>query len=243
MISNYCLSVTHFSEVSGLETTQTRPKEAGYTLIPDKEGDRKDNVHGTLVSLADGESWKGEWKNGKLHGKVKQVFPNKDCFEGEFSEGLPNGYGKVTSSTGKLIAEGEWKNGALHGKGIQLLPNGDRYEGNFFDGSLNDGKLIRSKGEYYEGGWENGMPHGSGIYLYSNGDRYEGEITEGCPNGHGKMTFSLGGSYEGEWKYGERCGKGIVFTPNGKRHEVSYLHSGELKVKFKKTEELKNKLY
>jgi len=54
----------------------------------------------------------GEWKDGKLHGKVKEFYPIGTLeFEGEYKDGYRNGFGKSYLRDGSLKYEGNWING------------------------------------------------------------------------------------------------------------------------------------
>jgi antitoxin component YwqK of YwqJK toxin-antitoxin module len=60
----------------------------------------------------DGKIYLGEWKEGKMHGKGKEFYPDEILeFEGEFKDGLRDGHGKAYLADGRLAYEGEWKKG------------------------------------------------------------------------------------------------------------------------------------
>ena len=56
-----------------------------------------------------GESYEGNWKNGKFHGKGKFIWKDGYYHEGEFKNGRANGEGTETLPNGQL--KGEYKDG------------------------------------------------------------------------------------------------------------------------------------
>ena len=105
------------------------------------------------------ESYIGEWNNGPS--VVSQYFwksdYNEGWYEGEWSDGQPNGYGKLTYddfADGKYYAltfstydckalyyEGQFSNGYRYGEGTVVYENGYIDEGTFY-GSWQDGKIV-----------------------------------------------------------------------------------------------------
>ena len=82
-----------------------------------------------------------------------------DHYEGEFSNGGKEGYGKLTNKYEKYI--GNFHNNMFSGHG-QLIIGKEIYVGQFKDGmrhgcGKNQGTLN------YDGEWVNDQPHGSGI--------------------------------------------------------------------------------
>jgi antitoxin component YwqK of YwqJK toxin-antitoxin module len=68
------------------------------------------------ATFYDGKTYVGEWKDGKMHGKAQEFFPEGTLeFEGEYKEGFRDGFGKAYLRDGKLVYEGEWKNGGQAG--------------------------------------------------------------------------------------------------------------------------------
>lgn len=59
-----------------------------------------------------GQMYDGEWKDGKMHGKAQEFYPDGALkFEGEYKDGYRDGFGKSYNREGKLAYEGEWKKG------------------------------------------------------------------------------------------------------------------------------------
>ena len=80
--------------------------------------------------------YKGEYLNGKEHGKGKYYCNGNLIYEGEYLNGEKNGKGReYYYSNGKLKYEGEYKNGERHGKGKEYDDNGKLiYEGEYING-------------------------------------------------------------------------------------------------------------
>jgi antitoxin component YwqK of YwqJK toxin-antitoxin module len=82
-----------------------------YTDYAGQTENNKPNGWGK-ASLPDGKIYEGEWKDGKMHGKMKEFYPDGMLeFEGEYKDGFRNGYGKSYLRDGTLRYEGNWING------------------------------------------------------------------------------------------------------------------------------------
>lgn len=57
--------------------------------------------------------YKGEFLNNRVHGKGTLFFKDDYRFEGNFNEGIANGYG-ILYRTNKIIKEGVWINGKIN---------------------------------------------------------------------------------------------------------------------------------
>ena len=96
----------------------------------------------------------------------KKVQPK---YEGEITNGKPNGQGTQTwSDRDKYV--GEWKDGKKHGQGTK----------------------IWSGGQKYSGGWKDGKYHGQGTMTVPSGGKYVGEWKDGKYHGQGTMTWNYG---------------------------------------------------
>lgn len=148
---------------------------------------------GTYV-YASGAKYKGQFRNGKIHGEGVLYFTNGN----------------------KYI--GRWENQYRQGKGKLIFSNGDVYKGNFnksrFSGK---GTMEFKDGDKYVGNWKNDRQNGEGTYHYSNGDRYEGTFDGGKLSGQGKMFYKDGAKYVGSWKNNYKDGKGIYYKPDGSK--------------------------
>ncbi len=117
---------------------------------------------------------------------------------GEFSEGVPNGIGKMFGPGETYI--GWWRNGAIergikhnhmllttyigefknfspHGRGKMTYRNGNQFEGTWVNGEPQDGFLRFEDGRVFVGKTTRGDPWGMGRLTYPNGDWVEGDLT------------------------------------------------------------------
>lgn len=95
----------------------------------------------------------GNFVQGKIEGKGKQIFHNGEAFEGIFVDGK------------------------RRGQGVQLYANGDRYEGDFQDwNTAVKGMLVKKNGERYEGEFKNGQMNGKGVLTGADGSRQAGRF-------------------------------------------------------------------
>ena len=69
--------------------------------------------------------------------------------------------------------EGEWKDGMANGYGIATLPDGSKYEGEFKDNEFHGiGTLTFPDGTKYEGEWKAGLPW-TGTITNADGSKTE----------------------------------------------------------------------
>lgn len=78
-----------------------------------------------IMEFASKGNYKGQWKDGKSHGKGAFVYPNGDVYDGEWKDGLKDGKGSGSSNVlgvmeynNKDKYEGEWKADRKHGNGM-----------------------------------------------------------------------------------------------------------------------------
>jgi len=197
---------------------------------------------------ADHYEYKGEYLNGKKHGKGRDYCNGRLIYEGEYLNGEKNGKGKEYYSDGKLEYEGEYLNGMKHGQGKEYYSNGKlKYEGEYLNGIWHGkGKeyYYYSDNIFYEGEFLNGLKHGKGKQYYYNGKlEYEGEyVNEKKWSGYfyninGSVEFKLANGkgkgkeyysdgkleYEGEYENGKMHGKGKEYYSDGKlKYEGEY---------------------
>ena len=149
-----------------------------------------------------GESYIGEWKNGKYHGQ-----------------------GKLNTASGRVQA-GEFKDGeyiarqtvdgvrALLATRKRDLPPCQGSNPTKFDMCF--GTFAFSEGVNYVGEWEKGMASGQGVRLLKSGARSEGNFVEGELNGQGIFISADGKTtVVGEFKDDKGNGMVTVISPNG----------------------------
>lgn len=124
-----------------------------------------------------GATYCGELHQNQPHGKGKLV-DQKMIYEGEFSNGLKEGFGRLTEIDCSIY-EGEFHLDQKHGKGIMKFSNGNSYEGDFSNNKANGyGEYYYENSATYKGEWKDDLFHGKGIYS-SDETRYEGEFKLG----------------------------------------------------------------
>lgn len=128
------------------------------------------------VEIETNGKYTGNRLDGKKTGTGTYVWNNGNIYEGEFSEDLMHGKGKLYI-VGKGTYEGEFVEGKKSGQGTFNFTNGDTYKG----------------------AWLNDKMEGEGKYTFSNGDIYSGDFSNNMFNGYGTYTKD-GKSYSGTWK-------------------------------------------
>ncbi len=83
-----------------------------------------------LVTLPNGDKYKGEWRDGEFNGKGIYYYTNGGKYDGQFKEGNMDGKGEYCFEDGSKY-NGEWKDNVEHGTGNYWLVNGDKYIGQY----------------------------------------------------------------------------------------------------------------
>ena len=142
------------------------------------------------VNFRNGDSYFGEWVDGKRKGLGKYIFFQND-----------NPYEKESDNEFSFI-EGVWENNKLYGKGTYV-----DFHSVYIGGFKNDKKhgygVYRwNDGTKYEGEWYNNQMNGQGVKTYSSGGlkKYEGEWKENTWHGNGVATYASGEIKRGNWK-------------------------------------------
>ncbi|XP_049947361.1 MORN repeat-containing protein 3-like [Schistocerca serialis cubense] len=155
-----------------------------------------------------GNTYKGEWKNNKRHGKGIFLETSGKRYEGDWEHGLRHGYGIQSHMEPHCLHAieytGEWYEGKRQGQGISYYADGSYYDGAWLDNKRHGhGRMWFADGTFYEGEWKNDQFHGLGLYAYANGNRYEGEWKCGLKNGCGRYYhLDSGQLQEGVWVNG-----------------------------------------
>ncbi|GAB5401164.1 MAG: hypothetical protein Aureis2KO_27490 [Aureisphaera sp.] len=94
--------------------------------------------HGKLIVLSDGDTYEGNYQNGKPHGSGHFYNDDGDHYLGNYANGMRSGNGTYwfppESELFKYV--GEWKEGKENGKGTLFYRNGEKISGIFTDGIL-----------------------------------------------------------------------------------------------------------
>jgi len=73
--------------------------------------DRKPNGWGKAYAR-DGSMYDGEWKDGLMHGKGQEFYPDGTLqYDGYYKDGFRDGRGVSYFKNGKVSFDGEWKRG------------------------------------------------------------------------------------------------------------------------------------
>ena len=82
-----------------------------FALAPCPEGSSHlfDNCVGAHA-YANGDTYAGEWKDGKKHGQGIYTWADGERYEGEFVDGIYHGEGTFIYSSGRTVT-GEWDSG------------------------------------------------------------------------------------------------------------------------------------
>lgn len=172
----------------------------------------------SVVTFPNGDRYEGEFKDGLFNGWGLYFYRNGDRYEGEFRDDMKNGRGTLIYQNGDRYV-GDFKDDMRSGKGSLAFQNGDRYVGAFANDMMNGkGTLLYQNGNRYAGDFRNGLKHGNGVFLFANGDMYKGELRDDLRNGKGTYTFSDGSRYVGDFEAGKRHGKGRYVYGSGEEY-------------------------
>ncbi len=160
-------------------------------------------------------TYKGQWKNGKLHGKGMYTEVWGGVYFGDYSNNNANGKGIYFLKSGTIF-EGDFKNDLAHGKVKYTSEYGDQIIGDFKEHKANGYAVeIKKNGIRYEGQWKNDLYHGEGKQFFPGGTdvdllKTESQFSEGYRSGTGKLYYQGGCFYIGELAYDWEQGKGIM---------------------------------
>ncbi len=129
----------------------------------------------------------------------------------------PDGFGRKYDEVGNLIYEGQFSNGLRDGFGTVYWVNGDKYVGSLNNDKISgNGRLTHAGLGSYDGSFLDGLRHGTGTFVWNNGDKYSGSWKNDKMDGVGLYTFKNGDRYEGAWLDNQMHGAGIYYFANSK---------------------------
>ena len=123
-----------------------------------------------VASFVNGETYVGEWANGKYSGKGAFTFKNGNKYDGFFKEGRYDGQGTTNYGNGEKYTGG-FKEGVYSGQGTLTYVDGSKYIGEFKNGMRNgQGSLIALGGVItHKGLWaDNEFVRGERINVPTN---------------------------------------------------------------------------
>jgi len=159
-------------------------------------------------------------------GVAKATFPNGDTFQGEYKDGKRDGKGVYTFNNG-AVYDGEYKSNLKHGNGTMKLPDGGVYKGSWkADKRDGHGIYTYANGDKYFGDWSDDKKHGKGSYQYAatgqqlkgvwvqgkldrgtlkneDGTKFVGTFNDNLPDGKGVYAFANGNNEAGTYERGE----------------------------------------
>lgn len=203
---------------------------------------------GTGVFTANGEDkavYSGKFVDDLLTDEnATVVYPESseyEKYEGGFSNGGFNGYGKLTYKNGD-VTEGYWENGVCNMNYVSQMDfYGCKYSG-FVDENMvptGEGTIFYPDGSVRTGTFENGRMNGYGKHTYPNTMTYEGNFVDDQFDGFGVFNWntydefgtllSPGWRYEGEFKNGTMAGcVGTIYFNQAEVGLGVYYFKGEM---------------
>eukprot|EP01012_Entosiphon_sulcatum_P065106 TRINITY_DN93968_c0_g1_i1.p1 TRINITY_DN93968_c0_g1~~TRINITY_DN93968_c0_g1_i1.p1 ORF type:complete len:787 (-),score=56.93 TRINITY_DN93968_c0_g1_i1:59-2419(-) len=104
-----------------------------------------------------GDTYRGEWENGKMEGYGTYLYANGTKYDGLFHDNAKEGFGIMQCTNGARY-EGEWMQNFRHGNGTHHFANGDTYSGTWFqDREHGRGVLQRADASKIYGEWIAGV--------------------------------------------------------------------------------------
>lgn len=175
-------------------------------LSPNQKEILQNNQTEAKISVfVNGDSYAGDYMNGKIHGKGTYVFANSQTlikYIGEFEFGRRSGFGTLYYKDGATYV-GHFRNDLREGKGKQAYANGEVYQGDFFEEMRHGhGKYTYPDGEYYEGQFVFSKYQGEGVYHFADGRIYTGSFSNDLFHGYGVLKNPWSQVIqEGVWHY------------------------------------------
>eukprot|EP00051_Salpingoeca_urceolata_P001130 m.38839 g.38839 ORF g.38839 m.38839 type:complete len:483 (-) comp11213_c0_seq2:68-1516(-) len=121
------------------------------------------------ITMADGSTYTGEWKDQKFHG-----------------------VGEFRTQDGTYYYNGHYEDGLMHGSGF-LKTNAGSYDGQFENNKMHgQGKFTYATGAEYVGNFEAGERVGEGTLSFPDGSSYRGQFAVSCWLRRGGTTPALG---------------------------------------------------
>ena len=189
------------------------------------------------LSYQNSDSYQGEWKNDKRHGKGIFIKYKVSKYEGYFFQFLIFLFDLKISLLKTIefifffflkkifklkFLKGNWENDFKHGNGVEIWDDGNTYEGSYVLGKLSGfGKFSYVNNSKYEGNFKNNQLEGKGTFYWPNGIIYDGEWKNNKMNGFGITFWPDGRKYEGNYKDDIKEGYGKYKRANGKIYEGS----------------------
>ena len=142
-VMKYALGQTTHDRKEGEGSEHAKDGLAGTSdkqMIPGEDGG---GVMGESMPPGRGtanekDTYNGEWKENKRHGKGARRWPNGEVYSGDWENGEMHGEGVLKYADGSILYDGAWVLGRKEGKGLMRYPNGDVYDGNEYTTRVDD---------------------------------------------------------------------------------------------------------
>ncbi|XP_067371199.1 alsin-like isoform X3 [Channa argus] len=172
----------------------------GECIIPNKALDKLD-------------TYKGHWRDGKIHGFGKYKYSNGEVYEGCFCDGQRHGYGMLSSGklakTSSSVFIGHWIQDKKTGYGVHDdFTRGEKYMGMWLDDHRHGNAVVVTQcGVYYEGTFKENKMSGQGLLVTDDDTAFHGEFSDDWTvNGKAILSLANGdcldGLFSGEWSTG-----------------------------------------
>lgn len=140
--------------------------------------------------IPENDSFHNPYREGDPQGIVNILFADGAWYRGQVKNGRIHGQGEYESAFGELLI-GNFNNGVLHGKnGNFKNHSGETYMGEWYCGELHgEGEYKNLKGDSYVGYWNYNMRHGRGVSKYSDKGEFQGYYANDVRTGKGILEF------------------------------------------------------
>jgi hypothetical protein len=160
-----------------------------------------------------------------------EIQTEKYSYKGDFKNGLMHGQGEYKCDN--FIYNGNLVNDIACGRGILLynrLSGGIiKYEGNFNGFRNGEGLIVYENEDQYIGKWKNYLREGHGKFICKNGDLYEGEFYFNLLHGEGEFYSKLEKRrIKGRWSNGKENGEMLIYKDGITRPMRMLFRNGEL---------------
>lgn len=171
------------------EETEPMPEELVYDTLEDYHGEWGDGGVGVVKRIGELGVFVGpRLPDGTKQGLGQTLFPNGDCYAGEYAENAREGQGVYWWSKTGAVYCGQWSRNLRHGYGRMVYPDGSRYLGRWVRGTRSGvGRYVYADGSSYDGAWVRDEKHGHGTYYLMDGSAFVG-------------TFQHNAFVSGEWR-------------------------------------------
>lgn len=164
------------------EEPEPTPEELVYESLEEFHDEWGENGLGFVKRIGELGVYSGSrLRDGTKQGIGQSLFPNDDCYAGEYVENQRSGVGVYWWADSSIIYCGQWLRNMREGYGRAIYPDGSRYLGY----------------------WVNDKKHGRGRYTYPNGSSYDGMWCNNEKHGAGTSNFPDGSSFFGSFYHNE----------------------------------------